>query len=99
MGERGGAGEGVRTVAEKREESGTFCSAFGVELACCGAVDLNPKSARKANCDLEVLCIIVLWSLYPFFSPSQLLALYRGLIRPCMEFGSHVWGGQLTQLY
>ena len=26
-----------------------------------------------------------------FFPPSQLLALYRGLIRPCMEYGSHVW--------
>ncbi|ORD92879.1 hypothetical protein ECANGB1_2401, partial [Enterospora canceri] len=35
----------------------------------------------------------VLWRLRPFFSPSQLLALYRGLIRPCMEYGSHVWGG------
>ena len=23
----------------------------------------------------------------------QLLSLYRGLIRPCMEYSSHVWGG------
>ena len=29
----------------------------------------------------------------PFLSPSQLLILYIGLIRPCMEYGSHVWGG------
>ena len=29
----------------------------------------------------------------PFFSPSELLALYRGLIRLCMEYGSHVWEG------
>ena len=34
----------------------------------------------------------VLWRLHPFFSPSHLLTLYRGLIRPCMEYGSHVWG-------
>ena len=36
----------------------------------------------------------VLWRLCPFFSSSQLLALYRGLIRPYMEHGSHVWGGE-----
>ena len=35
----------------------------------------------------------VLWSLRPFFSPSQLIALYRGLIRHCMKYGSHVWRG------
>ena len=34
-----------------------------------------------------------LWRLRPFFSPSQLFALYRGLICLCMEYGSHVWGG------
>ena len=34
----------------------------------------------------------VLWRLRPFFSPSQLLALYMGIIRPCMEYGSHVLG-------
>ncbi|KAK3884497.1 hypothetical protein Pcinc_011235 [Petrolisthes cinctipes] len=28
-----------------------------------------------------------------YFTPSQLLSLYRGLICPCMEYGSHVWGG------
>merc|ERR1711980_12464 len=28
-----------------------------------------------------------------FFSPTQLLALYRGLISPCMEYASHIWGG------
>merc|ERR1712035_159706 len=28
-----------------------------------------------------------------FFTPPQLLALYRGLIRPCMEYASHIWGG------
>ena len=28
-----------------------------------------------------------------FFSPAQLLALYRGIVRPCIEYCSHVWGG------
>ena len=35
----------------------------------------------------------VLSRLRQFFSPPQLLTLYRGLIRPCMEYASHVWGG------
>ena len=34
--------------------------------------------------------------LCPFFSLSQLLALYRGLIRPYMEYSSHVWGTRIT---
>ena len=28
-----------------------------------------------------------------FYSSPQLLPLHRGLIRPCMEYASHVWGG------
>src|ERR1700755_1804677 len=28
-----------------------------------------------------------------FFSPPQLLALYRGVVRPCMEYASHILGG------
>ena len=35
----------------------------------------------------------VLSHLRQFYSPPQLLTLYRGLIRPCMEYASHVWGG------
>src|ERR1700755_3527491 len=35
----------------------------------------------------------VLRRLQHFFTPPQLLALYRGAIRPCMEYASHVWGG------
>ena len=35
----------------------------------------------------------VLSRLRQFYSPPQLLTLYRGLIRPCMEYASHVWGG------
>merc|ERR1711980_11675 len=35
----------------------------------------------------------VLHRLNQFFSPSQMLVMYRGLVRPCMEYASHVWGG------
>jgi hypothetical protein len=35
----------------------------------------------------------VLRRLQNFFTPPQLLALYRGVVRPCMEYASHVWGG------
>ena len=36
--------------------------------------------------------------MHPLFSSSQLLALYWGLIRPCMEYCFHVWGDLITQL-
>ena len=35
----------------------------------------------------------VLFRCRNFFSPAELLQLYVGLIRPCMEYCSHVWGG------
>ena len=35
----------------------------------------------------------VLYRLRQFFSPAQLLSIYRGLVRPRMEYASHVWGG------
>src|SRR5678816_2221874 len=35
----------------------------------------------------------VLFRLRDFFSSSQLLQLYKGIIRPCMEYCSHIWGG------
>ena len=35
----------------------------------------------------------VLRRLRGFFTPPQLLALYRGVVRPCMEYASHIWGG------
>ncbi len=35
----------------------------------------------------------VLYRLQPFFSPHQLLTIYRGLFRSCIEYASHVWGG------
>ena len=34
-----------------------------------------------------------LYHLHKFFSSYQLLILYMGLIRPCMEYVSHVWDG------
>ena len=35
----------------------------------------------------------MLYRLKKFFTPDQLLSLYRGHIRPCMEYASHIWGG------
>ena len=35
----------------------------------------------------------VLFRCRSFFSSSELLQLYVGLIRPCLEYCSHVWGG------
>ncbi|KAL7630805.1 UNVERIFIED_CONTAM: hypothetical protein RMT77_018982 [Armadillidium vulgare] len=34
----------------------------------------------------------VLRSLQNFFTPRQLLALYRGVVRPSVEHASHLWG-------
>ena len=49
--------------------------------------------AKSVSEKLGVLC-----RLYQFFSPYQLLTLYRSLIRPCMECTSHVWGGFHAEL-
>ena len=59
---------------------------------------LNWKShisslAKSASKKLSALC-----HLHQFFSPFQLLALYSCLIRPCMEYVSHVWGARHTEL-
>ncbi|KAL7643214.1 UNVERIFIED_CONTAM: hypothetical protein RMT77_006505 [Armadillidium vulgare] len=35
----------------------------------------------------------VLRRLQNYFTPPQLLALYRGVVCPCMEYASHIWGG------
>src|ERR1700755_706272 len=35
----------------------------------------------------------VLRRLQNYFTPPQLLALYRDVVRPCMEYASHIWGG------
>src|ERR1044072_6325135 len=35
----------------------------------------------------------ILRRLHNYFTPPQLLALYRGVVRPCMEYASHIWCG------
>ncbi len=41
----------------------------------------------------------ILYRLRQFLSPAQLLSIYRGLVRPRMEYASHVWeGAPHTQL-
>ena len=49
---------------------------------------LHISLAKTASMKLGVLS-----RLRQFYSPPQLLTLYRGLIRLCMEYASHVWGG------
>ncbi len=39
-----------------------------------------------------------LYRLRQFLSPAQLMSIYRGLVRPRMEYASPVWGAPLTQL-
>ncbi len=55
--------------------------------------DLNWKFhisslAKSASAKLDVL-----YRLQQHFSPSQMLTIYKGLVRPCMEYASHIWGG------
>ena len=55
-------------------------------------IKFNKKShisslAKSASNKLGVLC-----HLHQFFFPYQLLNLYRGLIHPCMEHASYIWG-------
>ena len=62
-------------------------------LGLCFTKNLNCKSyisslAKPASKKFVVLCL-----LHQFYKPYQLLTLYRGLILPCMEFASHIWGG------
>src|SRR6201990_569484 len=38
----------------------------------------------------------VLRRLQYFFTPPQLLALYRGVVRPCLEYAPHIRGGPTT---
>src|ERR1700755_1876895 len=35
----------------------------------------------------------VLRRLQNYFTPPQLLALYKGVVFPCMEYASHIWVG------
>ena len=60
----------------------TLCQFFIKNLNRQFRISTFAKSASKK--------LGVLWRLHPFFSPSQLFALYRGLIHPCMDYGFHV---------
>ena len=51
-------------------------------------VPLCTNTQLTSSCKRNILGLTFTY----FFSPFQLLALYRSLIRPCMEYGSHVWG-------
>ncbi len=33
-----------------------------------------------------------MYRLQHFFFPQQMLTVYKGLVRPCMEYASHIWG-------
>merc|ERR1712002_1214306 len=44
--------------------------------------------AKSASAKLGIL-----FRCRPFFTCEQLLKIYKGLIRPCLEYCSHVWGG------
>ena len=44
--------------------------------------------AKSASAKLGIL-----YRCRPFFTCEQLLRIYKGLIRPCLEYCSHVWGG------
>ncbi len=55
--------------------------------------DLNWKFhisslAKSASAKLGVL-----YRLQQHFSPSQTLTIYKGLVRPCMAYASHIWRG------
>ena len=47
--------------------------------------------AKSASAKLGIL-----FKCRPFFTCEQLLKIYKGLIRPCLEYCSHVWGGSTS---
>src|SRR5678816_4058635 len=60
-------------------------------------ININKKMSYKPHITMVARAaskkLGVLFRLRDFFSSSQLLQLYKGLIRPCMEYCSHIWGG------
>ena len=44
--------------------------------------------AKAAACKLDFL-----FRTRRFFTPTQLLTLYKAQFRPCLEYGSHLWRG------
>ena len=63
---------------------------LGLSFVIC---NLNWKLHISSLAKTASMKLGVLSRLRQFYSPPQLLTLYRGLIRPCMEYVSHVWGG------
>ena len=63
---------------------------LGLSFVIC---NLNWKLHISSLAKTASMKLGVLSRLRQFYSPPQLLTLYRGLIRPCMEYASHVWGG------
>ena len=49
--------------------------------------------AKSASAKLGIL-----FRCRPFFTCEQLLKIYKGLIRPCLEYCSHVWGDHLLPI-
>ena len=47
--------------------------------------------AKSASAKLGIL-----FRCRPYFTCEQLLRIYKGLIRPCLEYCSHVWGGSTS---
>ncbi|KAL7644590.1 UNVERIFIED_CONTAM: hypothetical protein RMT77_004127 [Armadillidium vulgare] len=62
---------------------------LGVSFSC----DLSWKDHITSLSKQASKRLGVLRRLQHFFTPPQLLALYRGVVRPCMEYASHIWGG------
>ena len=52
---------------------------------------LNWKSPISSPAKSVSKKLCVMCRLHQFFSPYQLLTLYRDLIYPCIEYASHVW--------
>ena len=55
--------------------------------------DLSWKDHISSLTKSSSMKLAMLYRLKNFFTPEQLLSLYRGHIRPCMEYASHIWGG------
>ena len=68
---------------------------LGLSFTC----NLNWKLHISSLAKTASMKLGVLSRLHPFFSPPQLPTLYRGFIRPCIEYASHVWEAPLIQLY
>ncbi len=53
--------------------------------------DLNWKLHISSLAKSASLKLGVLYRLKHYFSPTQLLTVYKGLVRPCKEYACHVW--------